>query len=104
MSWWEREGNLSGLGKTESEEYIVPPPGKAKMVPLEIWESKEFDVDRGSVGPGVPVSDGKPQPPKIFDGVGGTGAARVYETKTTVTTTVTPARRSESRSDSSSRD
>jgi len=104
MSWWEREGNLSRLGRTESEEYIVRPPGKAKMVPLEIWESKEFDVDRGSVGPGAPVSDRRPQPSKIFDGVGGSGATSVYETKTTVTTTVTPVRRSESRSGSSTRE
>jgi len=38
-SWWDREAVRS-----ESEEYIVMTPTKAKIAPLEIWESKEFDV------------------------------------------------------------
>ena len=53
-SWWEREsghgGTTSRLGRTESEERIVVrSPGPAKLMPLEIWESKEYEVDRGSV-------------------------------------------------------
>ncbi len=45
MSWWERDdGGLSG---NESEEYIVG-NGK-KDVPLEIWESRQVDVETRSV-------------------------------------------------------
>jgi hypothetical protein len=71
-SWWDREGMRS-----ESEEYIVMKPTKAVM-PLEIWESKEFDVvkdERNSQ-----FRDSKtPQPDKMYDGPKG------YETKTVVT-------------------
>ena len=51
MSWWEREAGSGAprLGRTESEERMVRTPGQAKLGPLEIWESKEYDVDRGSV-------------------------------------------------------
>lgn len=53
MSWWEREaGSGAKLGRTESEERMVRSPGQAKLGPLEIWESKEYDVDRGSVRQG----------------------------------------------------
>lgn len=53
-SWWERESGQGGtgsrLGRTESEERIVVrSEGPAKVMPLEIWESKEYEVDRGSV-------------------------------------------------------
>jgi hypothetical protein len=45
VSWWERDdGGLSG---NESEEYIVG-NGK-KDVPLEIWESRQVDVETRSV-------------------------------------------------------
>jgi hypothetical protein len=47
-SWWEREG----MPRTESEEFIVEqPPSGSRDAPLEIWESKEFDVvnDRNSI-------------------------------------------------------
>jgi len=73
--WWDREA-----ARTESEEFIMSPT-KAKIAPLEIWESKEFDVvnDRSSVAidPNRIVQD------QMFDG----GPS----TKTTVS-----ARRSES--------
>lgn len=63
MSWWEREG----VKRTESEEFIVTPPGKA-VTPqsLEIWESKEFDIvnDVGSVRGGAPVQGDD----EMFDG------------------------------------
>lgn len=77
MSWWEREAGHGGLGtrlgRTESEERMVRTPGPAKVGPLEIWESKEYDVDRGSVR---------------HDG---------FETRTTITvTTPSAGRRSES--------
>lgn len=53
VSWWERETGLVGkkLGRSESEEHIVDGSGVVggkKAIPLEIWESKQFDVDRGS--------------------------------------------------------
>jgi len=38
--WWDREG----LARTESEENIIMSPSRPKM-PLEIWESKQFDVE-----------------------------------------------------------
>ena len=40
-SWWDREGYT----RSESEERIVP-PGQAKVLRLEVWETKEFDIDR----------------------------------------------------------
>lgn len=75
MSWWEREaghGGASRLGRTESEERMVGLP-PAKLLPLEIWESKEYDVDRGSVRQGQ------------------------FETRTTITISA-PSRRSRSSS------
>jgi len=39
-SWWDREA----MARTESEEFIIMTPSKAKIQPLEIWESKEFDI------------------------------------------------------------
>lgn len=63
--------------RSESEEYIVMQPTRAAM-PLEIWESKEFDVvnnERNST-----FRDSKiPQPDKMYDGPKG------YQTKTVVT-------------------
>lgn len=72
ISWWEREGVRS-----ESEEYIVLEPTKAAM-PLEIWESKEFDVvkdERNSQFMDSKIT----QPDKMYDGPKG------FETKTVVT-------------------
>ena len=65
MSWWERE---SRLGKTESEEYIVGDPNGRKDVPLEIWESREVDVERGSVV--VEEDKGMRTMDRMFDGTG----------------------------------
>ncbi len=83
-SWWEREA--AGLTRSESEEYIVADP--KKDVPLEIWESRQVDIDRGSVrddselglsrGVGVVKS-----PTKMYDGSG-----RDYQTTTMVTARV----------------
>jgi len=44
-SWWDREA----MARTDSEEFIMN-SNQGKAVPLEIWESKEFDVhnDRSS--------------------------------------------------------
>jgi len=65
ISWWERE---SRLGRTESEEYIVGDSGVRKDVPLEIWESREVDVERGSISreedKGMKTMD------RMFDGTG----------------------------------
>ncbi|KAG0650214.1 hypothetical protein D0Z07_3100 [Hyphodiscus hymeniophilus] len=65
MSWWDREAMRS-----ESEEYIVMPPSKAAM-PLEIWESREFDVvqnERDSSFMGNKI----PQPDAMYAGPKGT--------------------------------
>jgi hypothetical protein len=64
MSWWERESRLE---RTESEEYIVGDPNGRKDVPLEIWESREVDVERGSKA----VEDkGMRTVDRMFDGTG----------------------------------
>ena len=80
--WWEREARMTRLGKTESEEHIVGAPSKAKLMPLEIWESKEFDVDRGSIR--AAGFDRTGLQPRIYDGVGG-NSAQEFVSKTTVT-------------------
>ncbi|TVY32772.1 hypothetical protein LSUB1_G007143 [Lachnellula subtilissima] len=42
-SWWDREGYV----RSESEEYIVRTTAEALKVPkLEVWETKEFEIDR----------------------------------------------------------
>jgi len=42
-SWWDREGYV----RSESEEYIVRTTAEAMKVPkLEVWETKEFEIDR----------------------------------------------------------
>jgi hypothetical protein len=76
-SWWDRER----MARTESEEFIVMTPAKAKITPLEIWESKEFDVvnDRTS----SVVDPNRVQQDVMFNGA--------VQTKTVVS-----ARRSES--------
>ncbi|KAK0111794.1 hypothetical protein ONS96_001062 [Cadophora gregata f. sp. sojae] len=58
-NWWESSSKNDGgarLGRTESEEYIVgrgdangSAGGRGNAVPLEIWESRDVTVDRGSV-------------------------------------------------------
>ena len=75
-SWWDREG---ALGKSESEEYIVP-PGRAKM-PLEIWESKEFDVvkDGGSSRTGIQ------EQARGYNGLESNGNGEQFKTQTIVT-------------------
>jgi hypothetical protein len=65
ISWWERE---SRLGRTESEEYIVGDPNGRKDVPLEIWESREVDVERGSLT--VEEDKGMRTMDRMFDGKG----------------------------------
>ncbi|CZT11085.1 related to integral membrane protein PTH11 [Rhynchosporium graminicola] len=56
VNWWEGKTDANGvkLGRSESEEYIIGNGGKS-AVPLEIWESRDVTVDRGSVrdAPGV---------------------------------------------------
>ncbi len=72
-SWWDREAALS---RSESEEYIVG--GTKRDMPLEIWESREVDIDTGSVRP---VMNGNvTSPTKMYDGSG-----KAFETRTTVT-------------------
>jgi hypothetical protein len=66
MSWWERE---SRLGRTESEEYIVGDPNVRKDMPLEIWESREVDVERGSIEAGK-EDTGMKKMDRMFDGTG----------------------------------
>ncbi|KAL5332056.1 hypothetical protein ACEPPN_001599 [Leptodophora sp. 'Broadleaf-Isolate-01'] len=52
-NWWESNKNEgTRLGRSESEEYIVGREagvGRGGAVPLEIWESRDVTVDRGSV-------------------------------------------------------
>ena len=84
-SWWDRE---AGLSRSESEEYIVG--GTKRDVPLEIWESREVDIDRGSVRP---VMNGNVTgPTKMYDGSG-----KEYETRTTVTIAGLPSQNRSSR-------
>lgn len=98
VSWWER--NDGGLGQTESEEYIVG-NGK-KDVPLEIWESRQVDVETGSVDP---QEDGRrdlrKEQVKIYDGRGIRGPNE-FESTTTIKAISRPiviGRRSESSRD-----
>jgi hypothetical protein len=58
--WWERND-----GRSESEEYIVPGKGN-KDVKLEIWESRQVDVESGSVD----ASDSGREQVRIYGGVG----------------------------------
>ena len=74
VSWWERDGNVTQLGKTESEENIVD----QKPIPLEIWASKHFDVDSESVVPGSNVGNGSPNH---------RDSPNQFTTKTTIVTT-----------------
>lgn len=90
-NWWESR-NEGGLARSESEEYIVGVNGtKGNAMPLEIWESREVAIDRGSVrGPGTNTtvtSAGSPglngdhgMRTRMYDGVG-----KEFETTTTVT-------------------
>jgi len=56
-NWWESgkggKGDGTRLGRSESEEYIVGRDangsGRGNAVPLEIWESRDVTIDRGSV-------------------------------------------------------
>ncbi len=73
---------------------------KGKDVPLEIWESREVEVDRGSVsdadariGRGMGTGTGDSMRTKMYD-----GSTDVFETRTGVTAkTSSPlGRRSES--------
>jgi hypothetical protein len=80
VSWWERnDGELSG---NESEEYIV---GNGKMdVPLEIWESRQVDVETASVDPRLDGRlDLKSEQNKIYDGLGHRSPSE-FETTTTI--------------------
>ena len=65
MSWWDREGMRS-----ESEEYIVTQPPKAAM-PLEIWESRRFDVSKNERDATF-IESTIPQPNGMFAGREGT--------------------------------
>ena len=70
--WWERQD-----GRGESEEYIVG--NSAKDVKLEIWESRQVDVERGSVNAletGVEGRDLRADQVRIYDGVGVAGIGR----------------------------
>ncbi|KAF8862522.1 hypothetical protein BDZ45DRAFT_670974 [Acephala macrosclerotiorum] len=108
-SWWDREG---GVSRSESEEYIVGNIGKdgKRDVPLEIWESRQVDVevDRGSVS-NTDVETGRGRPggengmgdrmrTKMYDGSG-----KEFESRTVVTAQVSSplGRKSESGSRSS---
>jgi hypothetical protein len=90
-NWWESRDANNKLGRSESEEYIVGSNGmKGSAVPLEIWESREVAIDRGSVrdqgsvttivGGGGNTGEDKGMRTKMYDGVG-----KEYETRTTVT-------------------
>jgi len=61
-SWWDREP----MDGNESQEHIVTAPSRVKVMPLEIWESREFDVinDRSS----SVVDPNRIQPNVMFDG------------------------------------
>ncbi|KAH7386558.1 hypothetical protein BKA64DRAFT_711777 [Cadophora sp. MPI-SDFR-AT-0126] len=53
-NWWESsKSDGMRLGRSESEEYIVGRDangsGRGNAVPLEIWESRDVTIDRGSV-------------------------------------------------------
>jgi hypothetical protein len=65
--WWERDTDV--LERTESEEYIVGGSNGRKDVPLEIWESREVDVERGSVQVGED-DRGMRTMNRMFDGSG----------------------------------
>lgn len=93
-SWWDREGQVS---RSESEEYIVggtTEGRKGNILPLEIWESRQVDVevDKASLR-GSGMGEGK-----MYDGSG-----KEFETRTVVTAQVNSplGRKSESGSRSS---
>jgi hypothetical protein len=66
--WWERQD-----GRSESEEYIVG--NSTKDVKLQIWESRQVDVERGSVNALDTGIEGKDQV-RIYDGVGVAGLGK----------------------------
>jgi hypothetical protein len=78
-SWWDREG---GIYRSESEENIV----QAKVMRLEVWETKEFDIDRGDGrqfardGQDIDANN-----TRMYDGAG-----KEFETRTTVTARGSP--------------
>lgn len=87
------------MSRSESEEYIVGGIGerKGKDMPLEIWESREVDVevDRGSVrkiGGLNANGTGEELRTKMYDGSG-----KEFESRTVVTAVASPlGRKSES--------
>ncbi len=111
-NWWESRAE-GGLARSESEEYIVGAGvgGKGNAVPLEIWESREVAIDRGSVrdvkgantttitGAGSPelMNGDRGMRTRMYDGVG-----KEFETTTTVTA-IGNGRKSESGSSRSLR-
>lgn len=78
--WWERDRGL-----TSSNEDLVP-PGPARLLPLEIWESKEFDVVDNRRTSSLP---GDERRIAMYNGLGNQGTE--FQTQTIVT-----ARKSES--------
>lgn len=91
-SWWDREPGLTEWKGSDSEEYINrTPSGGRKAIPLEIWQSREVDVDVERPGRSVSRTgssrDGggdrgmRSADLGMFDG---SGAGLEYESKTTI--------------------
>jgi hypothetical protein len=78
-SWWDREGSLHHITRSESEEYIVPP----KIARLEVWETKEVEVDRGSMRQFGNQERDPNNVSRMYDGSG--NGSKEFETTTTVT-------------------
>ncbi|TVY36636.1 hypothetical protein LOCC1_G006789 [Lachnellula occidentalis] len=84
-SWWDREGYARG----ESEEHIVREAEAAKVPKLEVWETKEFEIDREDGEGKQFATDG--QDPNV---------TRMYDGGDKNTTTVTATRAPIARGDS----
>ncbi|TVY15631.1 hypothetical protein LARI1_G006278 [Lachnellula arida] len=86
-SWWDREGH----GRSESEEHIVREAEAGKVMRLEVWETKEFEIDREDDKQSV--TEGQhPNTTRMYDG-GNKNITTVTATRVTQPPT---ARKSES--------
>lgn len=86
-SWWDREGYV----RSESEEHIVREAEAAKVPKLEVWETKEFEIDRED-GKQFATEGQNPNTTRMYDG-GDKNITTVTATRGTPTPT---ARKSES--------
>lgn len=84
-SWWDREAGFTEW-KSDSEEFIngTGSHGKGSNVPLEIWEEREVDIDRGSPSGGSSEREIGDQGMRSMEMGMFDGSGKEFETRTTV--------------------